>query len=205
MQGQKELVCRDWGQTTGSPATQTETICAAEALQTSELVPDQKKQQQAASAWANISICMHAHVLNDVCLKPQHYTGKHLFQPVRSALTSAPTRPFFFFFFPSSVSEVLSESNQIPLLCLTQLRVSQKAAVDLKRRDVWGVFWNNEDHFSSAWTRNGPEPVQGPHISSHTVDFMCVYVVYVFTSSATYHGLCTLHICSYPFNKRFFV
>lgn len=73
------------------------TVCAAEALlDLRNCGAWPAKQKQAGPVRANINACVHACALPGVCLKPQHCTGKHLFQPVRSAANLGSNQTSFF-------------------------------------------------------------------------------------------------------------
>lgn len=105
-------------------------------------------------------------------------------------------------FFFCLVSEVPFESSQTPLLCLSQLRISQKAAVDVKRCDGWGVLWNNEDHFFSPWlsSANGAKPTQRPQRLGHTLLALCVFMWLYIVSHLAWPVRFT-YLFLYPLNK----
>lgn len=88
------------------------TVCVAEALlDLRNCGAWPTKQKQAEPVCANVNTCVYACALASVCLKPQHCTGKHLFQPVRSAANLSSNQTTFFF---CLVSEVPFESSQTP-------------------------------------------------------------------------------------------
>lgn len=152
------------------------TVCVAEALlDLRNCGAWPTKQKEADPVRANINTCVYACALASVCLKPQHCTGWHLFQPVRSAANLGSNQTSFFSV--GSLRCLLSPARHL-LLCLSQLRISQKAAVDVKRCDGWGVLWSNEDHFFSPWIlcKWAKAYTEATEIRSHTVGFRCVYV-----------------------------
>lgn len=73
------------------------TVCVAEALlDLRNCGAWPAKQKQAHPVCANINTCVSACALTSVCLKPQHCTGKHLFQAVRSVANLGSNQTSFF-------------------------------------------------------------------------------------------------------------